>query len=619
MVLGIAMVTVTQGMAEEAKKLEPVVVTATKVETPQERIGATVTVITEDEIRTYNYDRIEDALRTVPGVDIQRQGSVGKVTDIRIRGAGSNQVQILVDGMRVKSPTLGLADLSELSLDAIERIEIVRGPQSTLHGADAIGGVVNIITKKGDGPFRGGVSFEGGSYDTFRETASIQGAYQGFNLNLSGSRLDASGRFDNDDTAQTAFAGRVGYDFPWKGELTITGRYSQLDLGLPINSTFPTVVFDPNQQSQTESYLYTLAYTQRVLPWWGLKARLGQWWNNQHFQNSPPPAADPVIDSQIDTRRIEGELIQTFDITRWDTLTIGGERRSESGQNTTRGSFPGSFRREINTTALYTQNEVRLFERLFLAGGVRWDDNDVFGDELTGRASAALLIRETGSKLRFAWGTGFRAPTINDLFFPGFGNPSLAPETSESYEVGIDQTLWARRVRLGATFFHNRFENLIQILFDPVTFLFLPANVGRARTQGLESYLEVDPVDWLTLYANYTFTDTEDLDTGLELRRFPRHLIKAGVTVTPIERLTLFAQARVASSQLELPATGTRNPGYHTIDAGGTVRLLGRVGHLERLELTARFQNVTDARYDEVLGFRALGFNALVGLRASYR
>jgi vitamin B12 transporter len=605
--------------AQDTKVLEPVVVTATKVETPQEQLGATVSVITGEELRTYNYDRVEEALRTVPGVEIQRSGTPGKATNIRIRGTDPNQVQVLVDGLRVKSPTLGSADLSEISLDAIERIEIVRGPQSTLYGADAIGGVVNIITRKGQGPVRGSTWVEGGSYNTFRESANVQGGLGRFNFNLSGSRLDTGGQFPNDDSEQTSVAGRIGYDFPWKGELSLTGRYTRLDLDLPINQTFPRVILDPNAQSQTEAYLANLAYTQDVLAWWHLKARYGQWWNNQGFQNSPPPAFDGVTISQTDTRRVEGELTNSFDITKWDTLTVGGERRSEFGRDTTLGTFPSRFRQELNTTSLYGQDELRILDRVFLGGGVRWDDNDVFGEAVTGRASAAVLFRETGSKLRFAWGTGFRAPTINDLAFPGFANPTLKPETSESYEIGADQKLWKNRIRAGLTFFHNRFQELIQFVFDPTApFQFLPENVGRAQTEGVESYFEIDPVEWMTLYVNYTYTDTEDLSTGDQLRRFPRHRWNTGVTVTPIERLTLFAQARVVSSQVEIPGEA-RNPGYHVVDAGGTLRLLGRTGFMERLELTARVQNLTDERYSEVLGFRALGFNALVGLRAYYR
>jgi vitamin B12 transporter len=381
-------------------------------------------------------------------------------------------------------------------------------------------------------------------------------------------------------------------------------------------STSPTV-FDPNSQNQLETYFVNLAYTQKVAAWWDVKARYGQWANNSGFQNPPPPGTTTTI-SQIDTRRLEAELLNSFHAGKWNTLTLGVEYRSEVGRNRSGGTFPTRFAKELNTFSAFAQDEVRFFDRLFLGGGVRWEDNDVFGDSLTGRVSVAFLIKETGTRLRGAWGEGFRAPTINDLFFPGFGNPDLEPERSESWEVGADQRLWKDRLRFGATYFYTRFRELIQFVFDPATFSFQPFNVGQARTEGVEAYVEVDPLDWLGLYANYTFTDTEDLATGLDLRRFARHRWNAGVTVKPIERLTVFAQASVVSSQLESPAAG-RNPGYHRIDVGGTCRLLGRTGVLERLDLTARIENLTDERYEEVQGFRALGFNALVGLRAQFQ
>ena len=179
----------------------------------------------------------------------------------------------------------------------------------------------------------------------------------------------------------------------------------------------------------------------------------------------------------------------------------------------------------------------------------------------------------------------------------------------------MDQRLWKDRIRLGATYFNQQFTDLIQFVFDPTTFLFRPENVGRARIQGVEAYASFDPLPWLTFYANYTFLDAKDLDTNQEVPRVPRNAGNVGVTVTPWNRLSLFMQANIVSSQLESEFAG-RNPGYYRIDIGGTYLLVGQFGRLDRLEATVRIQNVTNQKYDEVLGFPALGINALVGLRA---
>jgi vitamin B12 transporter len=601
---------------EDARPLDPVVVTATMVPTPVDKLAATVTVITGEQITQYNYDRIEDVFRQVPGVEVQTSGSPGKATSLSIRGGGSQRSLVLIDGLRTASPTLGSTDIAEITIDAIDRIEIVRGPQSTLYGADAITGVVNIITKKGQGPPSASVWVEGGNYATAREQVNVQGAFGGFNWNVTGSQFNTGGNLPHDDSAQTAFSGRIGYDFPWHGELSLTGRYSYLNLQLPIASTSPTV-FDPNATNQLETGLYKLAYTQKLFDWWSITASLGQWFNNSHFRDTPPPGDITTI-SQINTSRVQGDVLSTFTIPKWNTLSLGWEYRSESGTGSTTGTFPSGFSDTLNTLAFFGQDELTLFDRVFLGGGVRWEDNNVFGTSLTGRASAALAIPETGSKLRFAWGQGFRAPTINDLFFPGFANPDLKPEQSTSWEIGADQKLWKDRIRLGATYFHQDFSNLIQFVFDPATFLSIPQNVGRARIQGVETYAAFDPLDWLGLYANYTYLDAKDLETGGELPRVPRNAGNVGVTVTPFSRLRLFMQVNVVSSQLESGFAG-RNPGYYRIDAGGTFVLIGQYGRLNRLELTARIQNLTNQNYSEVLGLPAPGINALAGLRAYFK
>ena len=599
-------------VAQPARNLDPVVITATKVETPQERLGASVSVITGDEIEEKNYPTVEEALRHVPGVDIQRSGGLGKTTSIRIRGAGAQQVQVMVDGMRVKSPTLGIAELSDLSVDAIERIEIVRGPQSTLHGADAIGGVVNIITRKGQGPARGTVHVEAGTFETYRERATLSGAWKAFSYSVSASHYDTRGYLKNDDATQSAMAGRFDYDFPWQGTLSLKGRYAKTETDLPIFNTLPTTVFDPNSQQQSETWLYNLTYDQKITTWWDSHLRYGQWFNRSGFQNPPPPGGFTTI-SQINTERREAEWLNNVHMGKWNTLTLGAEHRDELGSNR------GMFRKEINVKSLFAQDELRLFDRVILGGGIRHEENDAFGEALTGRASFAVLVPETGTKVRGAWGEGFRAPTVNDLFFPGFGNPRLQPENSVSWEVGVDQKLWSNRIRVGATYFHNDFENLIQIINIPGTFLFQPSNIGTAKSEGVEVYGEIDPVDWLTVYANYTYTRTEDLQTFKPLRRFPHNRWATGATFR-WDTLTLFAEAVVVSEQFE-SATNVRsyNRGHHRVDVGGTYQLWGRWGLMEKAELTARFNNITDERYHEIFGFPAPGFNCLIGLRVAFQ
>jgi vitamin B12 transporter len=616
------------GLAQEPEKLEPVVVTATKIETPQEQLGASVTVITEEDLRTFNHDQLTDALRPVPGVDIQRSGGPGKLSQITIRGAKPTQVQVLVDGMRVKSPSDGTFDFSDVSLDAIDRIEIVRGPQAGLYGADAIGGVVNIITKKGQGAPRASASFAGGSWNTFRETAGLQGAVGRFNFNVSASHFDSRGQqrtFDNDDADQKAAGWRLGYDFPWKGELSLSGRYARTDIDRSIGDK-ATLDRDPNAQQQTEVGLFNLVYGQPVFGWWNLRARYGEWSRDLGGQNPPPPAEDvdvAILDSQTHTRRRELELVNTFTLGAWNTLTIGAEGREEWGRTRAiLGTFftPSGFQRfskRLTTTSLFAQDEIKVFDRLFVTGSLRWENSDEFEESLTPRLAGAFVIKETGTKLRATWGKGFRAPTLNELLFPGFGNPGLEPERAESYDVGFDQKLWHNRVRFGLSYFHNEFEDLIQTRCSTATGAFVcqPENVGRARTQGLESYGEVEPLDWLLLYATYTHTSTVDKQTHSELLGFPRHVWNTGLTLAPLERLSLFAQAHVSSSYRSF----AKNPAYHRIDIGGTYRLLGRTAFLEGLDFTARVDNVTDNTYTEVPDFPARGLTALVGLRASFQ
>jgi vitamin B12 transporter len=618
------------GAAQETKeKLDPVVVTATKIEEPQERLGATVTVITEDELRLYNYSTAGDALRQVPGLEVTRSGGIGKLTQVRVRGTGTQQVQVLIDGMRVNSPTAGGFDLSDLGLDQIDRIEIIRGPQSTLYGADAIGGVIHIITKRGQGPFSIFGSGEAGNYETYRVRGGFSGSYKIFDYAVSGSWIESDGRTDNDASQQGSVNANVGLTLPFNGHLGIALRYNSNWTELPVDFTIPTEPFfvgDPNASQRSETTTVSVVWDQKPLDWLQLRARYGLYTNLTKFSD-PFTAGDVEAGnfdafqgdsrSKIYTERQEFELLGAVTFPKWNTLTVGGEYKYEYGRNESVGfGAPDStFSKSLETWSVFAQDELRLFDRVILSGGVRYDDNNQFGDVTTSRVGAVVLVKETGTKGRGTWGQGFRAPTINDLFFPGFSNPDLRPEESTSWEVGVDQALWKNRIRLGATYFNNVFEDLIQFVFAGG--VFRPVNVGEAESQGVEITAAFDVLDQLSLTGNYTYVNARDLTAGTELRRVPHHVYNVGINWSPMPTVSLYTQANVVSSQFEGEGF-PRNPGYYRIDVGGIYQIIPKRGYYPSLDFLARINNVTDQKYSEVLGFRALGINTLVGLQARY-
>ena len=606
------------GQPEETKRVEPVVVTATKIETPTEQLGASVTVVNGEDVQIYHYPSLTEAIRNVPGLEVTQSGSYGKLSTLSIRGANSNQVQVLVDGVRVKSPTTGQVDLSDISPDQIERIEVIRGPQSTLYGADAIGGVVNIITRKGKGPFSASVQQEAGNYDTLSTRASLGGTWKLLDYALSGSHFESNGQFKNDNSDINALNARLGLSLPWESTLAFVVRYNKNDIGLPIKPVFPppepiVPIIDPNAKQQSETLVLSLEGKTRPVPWWESRGRLSRYTNRLHFQDAPDPGFpfESPISSQINVTRNEAEWVNAFFVGNWSTSTVGFEYRYEQGDD------QGVFRQSTDTPAVFFEQQLRFFDRLFVSGGFRYEDNSVFGSATTGRGSIAWVIKEWGTKLRGSAGSGFRAPTINDLFFPNFSNAALQPERSVSWDVGVDQKLWQDRIRLGATYFHTDFKDLIQFVPLDVFPFASVTNVGKARSQGLEFTSEADLRYNLVASVNYTYTDTKDLGTGNPLPRVPRHSLNVGLSWEPIPKLFVFTKVYFRSQQFDTFGD-VFNSGWTRVDIGGTYRLLGRRGPLEALEVTGRVQNLLNEGYAEVRGFPALGTNFLFGLTARF-
>jgi len=607
--------------ASPTKIVDPIVVTATKLETPAQQLGAAVTVIDGEDFQTYHYPTVDEALQQVPGVDVRRSGTFGKTTSISIRGANPNQVQVLVDGVRVKSPTTGQAELSDLSPDLIERVEIIRGPQSTLYGADAIGGVVNIITKKGKGPFSAQVEQEVGTYDTYITRARASGSAGALDYALGVFHLESNGHFTNDDARQTGVNLRLGLSLPADSDVAFTLRYNETNVGLPVK--FVTVplpiqpLIDKNNEQLSDSLLTSLQGHTHPVPWWESVVRVGRYYNLSRFIDKPDLGFTCLFGTcefpqRLTTVRHEVEWLNHFHVEKWSTSTFGLEYRRETAKSEEATVFSAAS----DTYSGFFQQTFRFFDRLFMNGGVRVEDNSVFGRSTTERGSLSYLIKEWGTRIRGGAGSGFRAPTFNDLFFPGFSDINLKPETSFSYDFGVDQALWSNRIRLGLTYFQNDVRNLISFVFINTPPFVKGVNVGHARSKGVEFTADTDLTDTLTLSFNYTYTDTENLVLHIRLPREPRHRGNATLTWQALPRLTLFTQAYVTTDQLESP--GVHNSGHTRIDVGGTYRILNRYAFLQALDLTARVQNLLNEGYAEVRGFPALGTQVLIGLRASF-
>src|SRR5262249_9879814 len=306
----------------------------------------------------------------------------------------------------------------DVALSQIERIEIVRGPQSTLYGADAIGGVVHIITKRGEGPFSAFASSEVGNYDTLRERAGFSGSYKIFDYSLGVSWLESNGQFRNEGSEQRAASARVGVALPADGHIGLAVRYNRTKTDLPFDLATPTpfspfFVLDPDARQQSETMTLSLQWDQKPVEWFETHARVSGFWNQQGFQD-PATSADAAIPfnsdtsdfrSQINTNRREAELLGAFHAGKWNTLTVGVEHVVEFGRNRSSDAAlgPSSFAKELDNFAYFFQNELRLFDRLILSAGRRHDDHSTFGGATTHRAGLVVLVPETATRVRGSW------------------------------------------------------------------------------------------------------------------------------------------------------------------------------------------------------------------------
>ena len=624
--------------AEPVIETREVIVSATKTPLPISQVTSAVEVITGEDLERKKIKMVIDALRLSQGVFASSSGGPGTEASVRMRGAQSKHTMVLIDGVIVNSPTTGAFDFSSLTAENIERIEIIRGAQSMLYGSDAIGGVISIITKRGTGRPTASAFLEYGSFASIREGAQFSGSTGIFDYSGSLSRWDSSsfsainyrrGASERDGFHNWQGSARLGVSLPHNGRLEFNARWWNSDVNFDdfAFSGDPTDHFGSKQTKR--NLILSGSYEQPITSWWSQKLTLAQANERLLARNGPTgrnivtgetvsPSPNCVtftsdcffpFNTDLETLNRRLEWQHNFQIGKPLLLSGGYQYRDEQGDAT---GFFGAAQpnRRISSHAGFAQAQVNLWDRLVATAGVRQDSYNVFGDATTYRLTGGYLIPETGTKIRASYGTGFKAPTLNDLFFQGFGNPDLKAEKSKSFDVGIDQSFLEGKLQLSAGYFSNRFDNLIAFLSVPspicpaATFGFCPINIAAANSHGLETSFKYEVMKGLELRGQYTMTVTRAFEVpgrtdNTRLPRWPLDQFSAGISIQPIDPLRINLDYRFVGAR----NNDTANTPGQKQGSFGVVNASASYDVTQQWQIFGRVDNLFNQKYEEILNF----------------
>jgi len=585
----------TSADGDQLPEAEPVVVSATRTDIPLDQSPASVSVIDSQDIDHKQIERVSDALREVPGLAVVQTGTPGQLTSVFMRGLPSQDMQVLLDGIPINQGLAGQFDFANLTTDNIDRIEVARGPQSTIYGPRALAGVVQIFTKQGTGTPGVTLSEEGGTYDTFRETLASDGKIGQFDYSIGASRLDTDNARPNNQYRNTAGIADVGWS-P-NEQLRIGGMfaYALSDTGDPNVLAAPK----PLDNLLTEKWFIAPHIDYQPFDWWTHKFIL----DYDHERQVNDPNQDGFVGpTRALFERTTVDYQNDLRPTSWLTLTSGFfYSRLNAGQERpfilqTFGPQPTFVSDHTDETAGFLQATLTPIHNLIFVAGGRIDHFNQFGDVWTYRIASSYKIDKTDTTLHSSVATGFSPPTSQDkIFGMNFG---LRPEKDFGWDAGIEQRLWERHVTIGATYFHNDLSNVIGFNGQ-----FQTLNLGAAETQGIETELRAMPITNLTLTASYTYLEAEKTSAadisqpqGARLPRRPRNEVYVSGSYLWWKKLRTTIEAKWVNAREEINF-GAPN---FDIEDYNFVNFAAEYEINPHMSIFGRIDNLTNEHYSEV-------------------
>lgn len=660
-----------------ATLLNEVVVTATRTEETAPGISSAYTRIGADEIERAQIDSVKKAATLSPGVDARTSGADGGLTGISIRGNRVGDTLVLVDGVRAGSNIFqgGSNLLTYASSQNLEDVEIVRGAHSTLFGADAIGGVVALQTRRGSGTTTTTAFFEGGSFNTFREGIQSAGSLGNLDYSFHYAREDSSNDRVNNDLGLDSASLRLDYTINDRLTVGVTARTQVGEYQEPGSVRLADAGNnDPNTSIDTETTVVTAYAEAKVTDTWTSKLTLGAFQERYHFRNPFNPAgahsmityptwdaftgtfvtygpypADPEFSNTIsEAANWSADWQNTLQLTDTNKLVLGATLLYQTGHDENvylspyYSTYSAAYQSETNF-GIYAEDQWEIIKNLTLTGGLRYDYYELSGEPVTYRGGVAYFIEPTHTKLRASYGTSFKEATFYQSYTTRlYTGQDLDPERSRTWDAGVDQYLFQDYVTLGATFFHGNTRDLITYVSPNYNTPYY-ANRNSLSTQGVELSAKAKITDRWNAMAAYTYTDSETTAfywtnpgqtsvSGMQrLYRIPRHLVSLDTNYTfdlPVGKLTIGGGLQFVGDREDIDFTL-----YKPVKKDGTVksvagqpdladyailRAYARYDLNARVAFTFRVENLADKEYEPVLGYPALGRAYYGGVQVTF-